>query len=493
MEYRFATTDEIESVMHAAGEAFQDYRKADAENKALFLDSIAREIEALGDTLILKAMEETNLPAPRLMGERDRTVMQLKMFATMVREGSWVEASIDTAMPDRVPVPRPDLRKMLIPLGPVVVFGASNFPFAFSTAGGDSASALAAGCPVIVKAHPSHSETSTLVYNAIQKAIVQCNMPEAVFQHIYGANEAGKALVQHPVTAAVGFTGSFTGGNALVAYARDRAVPIPVFSEMSSVNPVIFLPDTLEKNAATLAKTYGGSITLSMGQFCTNPGLMFGMESDALDYFLELLGEEIVSVKPARMLSASIQRSYNERMDKAVTQEGVQYRHAEVAVGELEALPGIASVSGKVFLNNQVLREEVFGPYSIMVKCKDREELKKCWSAVSGQLTTSLMGSEKDFDDYKDLIAVAEQIAGRIVFNGVPTGVEVCASMVHGGPYPATTDGRYTAVGINAVKRWVRPVCYQNCPEHLLPEALQNANPAGIVRLVNNRWTSEKV
>lgn len=493
MEYTFATTDEIEYVMHAAGEAFQLYRKAGAENKAFFLEAIAHEIEALGDTLILKAMEETNLPAPRLMGERDRTVMQLKMFATMVREGSWVEASIDTAMPERVPAPRPDIRKMLIPLGPVVVFGASNFPFAYSTAGGDTASALAAGCPVIVKAHPSHSGTSAMVFNAIQNAIMHCKMPEAVFQHVYGANEVGKALVQHPVTAGVGFTGSFSGGTALVVYARERAVPIPVFSEMGSVNPVIFLPDTLEKNAASLAKTYGGSITLSMGQFCTNPGLMFGIESDALDHFLELLGQEIISVKPARMLSASIQRSYTERMDKALSQEGVQYRQAEVAVGELEALPQIASVSGSVFLNNQVLHEEVFGPYSIMVKCKDREELKKCWSAVSGQLTTSLMGSEKDLDDYKDLIAVAEQIAGRIVFNGVPTGVEVCASMVHGGPYPATTDSRYTAVGINAVKRWVRPVCYQNCPEHLLPEALRNANPAGIMRLFNNRWTSDQL
>lgn len=493
MDYTFATTDEIEFVMQAAGEAFQLYRKAGAEDKALFLETIAKEIEALGDLLILKAMEETNLPAPRLMGERDRTVMQLKMFATMVREGSWVEASIDTAMPDRLPVPRPDLRKMLIALGPVVVFGASNFPFAYSTAGGDTASALAAGCPVIVKAHPSHSETSTMVYKAIQKAIVHCEMPEAVCQHIYGDNEVGKALVQHPVTAAVGFTGSFTGGNALVAYARERAVPIPVFSEMGSVNPVIFLPDTLERNASSLAKTYAGSITLSMGQFCTNPGLMFGMESDALDHFVKLLGEETVLVKPARMLSASIHRSYNERMGKALSQEGVQHRQAEVAVGNLEALPNIASVSGKVFLDNHVLHEEVFGPYSIMVKCKDREELKKCWSAVSGQLTTSLMGSEKDLDDYKDLIAVAEQIAGRIVFNGVPTGVEVCASMVHGGPYPATTDSRYTAVGNNAIKRWVRPVCYQNCPEHLLPEALQNANPAGIVRQVNNRWTSDQL
>lgn len=491
MEYPFATMDEIQFVMHSAGEAFQLYRKAGAENKALFLETIAKEIATLGDTLILKAMEETNLPAPRLMGERDRTVMQLKMFATMLREGSWVEASIDTAIPDRVPLPRADIRKMVIALGPVVVFGASNFPFAYSTAGGDTASALAAGCPVIVKAHPSHSGTSDMVYNAIQRAIEQCNMPKAVFQHVFGANEVGKALVQHPVTAAVGFTGSSTGGNALVTYARERAVPIPVFSEMGSVNPVIFLPDTLEKNAASLAKTYAGSITLSMGQFCTNPGLMFGLESNALDRFLQMLGEEIVLVKPARMLSASIQKSYNERMDKALSQEGVEHRQAEVAVGELEALPGIASVSGNVFLKNQVLHEEVFGPYSIMVKCRDREELKKCWSAVSGQLTTSLMGSEKDFNDYKDLIEVAEQIAGRIVFNGVPTGVEVCASMVHGGPYPATTDNRYTAVGINAVKRWVRPVCYQNCPEHLLPEALQDANPTGIVRLVNNRWTAD--
>ncbi len=488
-----ATIQEIDIVMKSAGQAFKIYRKCPAEQKALFLEAIATEIESLGDALVLKASEETNLPVPRLMGEKARTTMQLRMYAAMLREGSWIEASIDTAIPERTPVPKPDLRRMLIPLGPVIVFGASNFPFAYSTAGGDTASALAAGCPVIVKAHPAHGETSLMVYQAIKKAITRCDMPEAVFQHVFGGNEVGKALVQHPVTAAVGFTGSTSGGLALVSYAQNRKVPIPVFSEMGSVNPVIFLPDTLEKNKEALAVSFAGSVTLSMGQFCTNPGLMMGVESDDLNQFLLLLNEEMLKVKPARMLHAGIHKAYNEKMQHALNQPGVLHINTTQVAEALEALPDIAQVTGKVFLENPVLHEEVFGPYSIMVICTGMEELKMVWKAVSGQLTTTLVGTDKDFQEHAALADFAQEIAGRILFNGVPTGVEVCPSMVHGGPFPATTDSRFTAVGINGVKRWVRPVCFQNAPEYLLPEALRNSNEKGMLRLVNSEWSRKSI
>jgi alpha-ketoglutaric semialdehyde dehydrogenase len=488
-----STIQEIDVVMKAAEKAFSLYRKVKPEEKAQFLEAIATEIESLGDALVLKASEETNLPIPRLMGERGRTTMQLRMFAAMLREGSWVDAAIDTALPGRTPLPKPDLRKMLVPLGPVIVFGASNFPLAYSTAGGDTASALAAGCPVVVKAHEAHAETSAMVFSAIQKAIVHCNMPEKVVQHVYGGNETGKALVQHPETAAVGFTGSTGGGMALVSYSHERKVPIPVFSEMGSVNPVIFLPDTLAKNTASLASSFASSVTLSMGQFCTNPGLLMSVASGDLDNFLKQLDEEIIKVKPARMLHAGIHKAYIEKMKHALEQPGVQHSNTMAVTGELEALPNIAQVSGKRFLENPVLHEEIFGPYSIMVKCSDMDELKLAWKAVSGQLTTTLVGTDKDFQEHAELVDIAEQIAGRVLFNGVPTGVEVCPSMVHGGPYPATSDSRFTAVGTHSVKRWVRPVCFQGAPDYLLPEELKNSNDNKILRLVNNEWTREPI
>ena len=493
MKFKPSGIQEINNIMQSAADAFDDFKKTSATDKAAFLEAIAAEIEALGDALILKASEETNLPAGRLMGERGRTINQLKAFAAMVREGNWVEASIDTALPDRQPLPKPDIRKMLVPLGPVVVFGASNFPFAFSTAGGDTASALAAGCPVIVKAHSGHPETSQMVYEAIKKAISRSNVPQAVFQHVHGSYDVGKALVQHPVTSAVGFTGSYTGGMALVKYASERKVPIPVFSEMGSVNPVVFFEEGLQKNNSFLAKTFAESITGSMGQLCTNPGLMMAVESDALNAFFKQLTTEVKNVKPAKMLNANIYKSYTERKQKAITQDGVEYVEAEVITSEMEALPAVAAVSGKSFLENHLLQEEVFGPYSILVKCKDKNELRAVLKSVTGQLTTSLIGTDNDFEANTDLIDISREIAGRIVFNGVPTGVEVCPSVVHGGPFPATTDNRYTAVGLNAVKRWVRPVCFQNCPEAFLPVELRNANVNGMWRLVNNQLSKDSI
>jgi 2,5-dioxopentanoate dehydrogenase len=471
-----ATINEINDVMQHASVAFTWYRKIGKEQKALFLEGIANEIEALGDALIETASAETNLPAARLLGERGRTTAQLRMFAAMVRAGNWVEATIDKALPDRTPLPRPDLRKMLLPLGPVVVFGASNFPFAYSTAGGDTASALAAGCPVIVKAHPAHPQTGELVFGAIRKAIGKCQMHPKLFQHIHGAAfEVGKALVQHPNTAAVGFTGSSAGGRALFDYAQERLHPIPVFAEMGSVNPVVLLPDTIEKNAATLAKQYAGSITLGMGQFCTKPGILLGIESEAFTNFLQQLAEAIEYIEPAKMLHSGIHKAFVEKMNRAAEQPGVEViSQSVVEPEELEPLPTLATVSGKTFLQNPLLHEEVFGPYAIIVKCADKKELVAALKSMGGQLTTSLMGTDTDFETCADLVETATQTAGRIVFNGVPTGVEVCDSMVHGGPSPATTDSRFTAVGIDAVKRWVRPVCFQNCPQHLLPEELRD-------------------
>ncbi|AYL94935.1 aldehyde dehydrogenase (NADP(+)) [Mucilaginibacter celer] len=488
--FKEPSVDEINQVMQQAQTAFEAYQKTSVEEKSVFLETIANEIEALGEDLLQKASEETNLPLPRLAGERARTTGQLRMFAGMLREGSWVEATIDTALPDRTPLPKPDLRKMLVPLGPVVVFGASNFPFAYSTAGGDTASALAGGCSVVVKAHPAHAETSEMVYSAIKKAIAACNMPEHIFQHVHGTSfESGRALVQADDTAAVGFTGSTAGGLALLQYSSQRKKPIPVFSEMGSTNPVVFLPDTLNKNAAELAALYTGSITLGMGQFCTNPGLMLAVESESVHNFINLLGDGIEGVKPAKMLHAGIHAAYQKKSAAALEQVGVtEINRSATEASDIEASPVVATVSGEAFLQNPLLHEEVFGPYSLMVICHDEAELIKVLKSVSGQLTTTVMGTDNDFANHAALLQLLPSIAGRVLFNGVPTGVEVCASMVHGGPFPATTDSRFTAVGINSVKRWVRPVCFQNCPDNLLPLALQQGNPLGIWRLFDGDW-----
>ncbi len=475
--------------MRQAAKSFPLYRKTSPGKRAEFLETIAANIELLGDELIRTASAETNLPTARLQGERGRTTGQLRMFAQMLREGSWVEATIDTAIPDRTP-PRPDIRKMMIPIGPVVVFGASNFPFAYSTAGGDTASALAAGCPVVVKAHPAHVQTSILVAGAIIAAAQSTGMPDGSFQHVTdGSFETGKALVEDPETAAVGFTGSFKGGKALYDYAANRKNPIPVFAEMGSTNPVIFLPDILQTNTASLAKQYAGSITLGMGQFCTNPGILLAIDGPGLTEFLTCLGSEMEAVQPAPMLHKGIHQAYFEKMQTALHETGVELVGSATATDSgMDALPLVAKVSATVFLRNPLLQEEVFGPYSLMVVCANVSELEQVWRSVKGQLTTTLMGTSVDFQNHSELIEVAQDMAGRILFNGVPTGVEVCPSMVHGGPYPATTDSRFTAVGIQSVKRWIRPVCYQNCPDEWLPLALQENNPLQIWRLVDNEW-----
>jgi NADP-dependent aldehyde dehydrogenase len=485
---------DVDIVLQQAATAFEYYKQVPAHVRALFLEAIADELEAQREALVPVAHEESNLPLPRLNGELTRTTNQLKLFAKVIKEGSWVEAVIDTANTASTP-PRVDIRKMLLPIGPVVVFGASNFPFAFSTAGGDTASALAAGATVVIKGHPAHAQTSQQVFAAMLRAVKKTNMPEHTIQHVAApGNDIGKQLVMHPLTTGVGFTGSFRGGKALFDYANQRECPIPVFAEMSSINPVVFFPDTLEKNAAALAQTFGGSVTLGMGQFCTNPGLLLGIRSKALDNFAQLLGEAIAQCAPQKMLHSGIAQAYVKGRQQVLAQQGVALvSEAAAAQAELEAQPMLTRVTAGDFLANPLLKEEVFGPSSLLVVCEDKEELKNVLKSVKGQLTTTAVGTEADMAAHQDIIALQTTLAGRIILNAPPTGVEVCAAMVHGGPFPATTDARFTSVGTSAIKRWVRPVCFQGFMDSMLPAALQNANPLGIWRMVDNAYTQSPV
>lgn len=494
MSFNDSTIQEINDVMVKAQLAFEKYRLTNGKSKAEFLRAIAQELDDNKANLIQTAVKETNLPEPRIGGEFARTTGQLRMFATLVEEGSWVEARVDTALPDRAPMPKPDIRKMLVPIGSVVVFGASNFPFAYSTAGGDTASALAAGCPVVIKAHPAHAQTSQFVAECIDRAIKKTKMPEGTFGHIHGKSfEAGKALVQHPLTKAVGFTGSYAGGKALYDLANERNEPIPVFSEMGSINPVFLLPSALKKRSEEVAKMYAASITLSAGQFCTNPGLLLGVKGNELSTFANTLGSLMKDVPPSTMLHPGIASSFYKNRKEALNQKGVQLvAESPVAPSENDGRPTLATVSLDDFINNEKLREEVFGPYSLLVQGNSVEELNQALDFIPGQLTATIIGDDDDLKEFADFIVRLREKAGRIIINGVPTGVEVCPSMHHGGPFPSTTDSRFTSVGADAIKRFARPVSFQNFPSSLLPDELKNENPLNIWRLVNSSWTKEK-
>ncbi|MGY3794031.1 aldehyde dehydrogenase (NADP(+)) [Aquimarina sp. 433] len=490
-----ASSEEIEKAVSLASNAFEIFKKISGAKKAEFLNAIADEILALDQALIETYMSETGLPEGRAKGERGRTIGQLRMFAELVLNGSWVEATIDTADPDRNPIPKQDIRKMLVPLGPVVVFGASNFPLAYSTAGGDTAAAFAAGCPVIVKSHPMHAGTGELVASAIAKAIEKTGMPNGVFSNLNSSGiEVGTQLVQHPKVKAVGFTGSIKGGRALFDLASQRPEPIPVFAEMGSINPVILLPKATESRGKELAKTYAQSITLGTGQFCTNPGLIIGIKGSSLDKFIESLSNEILTIDPSCMLHPNIVDNYERNKNRALEQNGLittaDY-HDDVAVNH--ARQTITTVEGKTFLENTTLHQEVFGPFSMVVQCKDIEELTAVISNLEGQLTGTILAENDELDTYPFIVNALQNRVGRIIFNGVPTGVEVCPSMLHGGPYPASTDSRFTAVGIHSIKRWVRPFSYQSWPNHLLPDELKNENPLGLSRLVNGSSTSDPI
>lgn len=474
-------------MQHAAA-AFEEYRYTPPAARAAFLEAIAAEINAQREALIETAHAESNLPVARLNGEITRTTSQLQLFATLIKEGSWVEAVIDSARPDNTPA-RPDIRRMLLPVGPVVIFGASNFPFAFSTAGGDTASALAAGATVVIKGHPAHPGTSLMVFEAITNAISKSGMPEYTVQHVTGeGNAIGRELVMHPLTTGVGFTGSFQGGKALLDYAAQRAIPIPVFAEMSSINPVVFYPDALATQTTQLAQTFAASVTLGMGQFCTNPGILLGLKSDALEDFIQQLGTAIAAVAPQKMLHKGICEAYAKGRGHMLETAGVTLVGESVAPAELEAWPSLARTTGKAVLANPALKEELFGPYSLIVECADKTELVAVLKSLHGQLTTTIVGTPTDTAQFRDVITTQSTLAGRVILNNPPTGVEVCAAMVHGGPFPATTDQRFTSVGTSAIRRWVRPVCFQNFTDDMLPDALKAANPLGIWRQVDNQF-----
>lgn len=495
-DFAVATDNEVEAALQGAVSAFKDYSQTSATERATFLETIALEIMELGEELIERAHLESGLPLARLNGERDRTVGQLRLFAAVLKEGSYVEAVIDPGLPERKPLPRADIRRMNMPIGPVAVFGASNFPFAFSTAGGDTASALAAGCPVIVKAHPSHLGTNALMTKAIQTAVRKCNLPEGVFASLNGEGIAlGQTLAKHPAIKAIGFTGSYAGGMALYRNATaERAVPIPVYAEMSSINPVLLLPGKLEADAEALAATLAGSITLGVGQFCTNPGLLFALKSNATTQFTGSLAAALAKVPGATMLNEGICKNYYTGRSKLSQHKGVTVLlEGEDAAAGFKGTPALMQVSATDFLAQPALLEEVFGPSSLLVVCEDAAQMEQALQALHGQLTGSVFGNAADIAAFAPQIHTLTEKVGRIIYNMVPTGVEVCHAMVHGGPFPATTDARTTSVGAEAIKRFLRPVCFQDCPTEMLPVALRNENTLGIMRKLNGEFTRENV
>lgn len=489
--FHVASEAEIDEAMQKATEAFQTYKNTSGKDKANFLNAIADEILALDNTLIERAMLESGLPEGRIKGERGRTVNQLRLFANVLEEGSWVEAFIDRGDATRTPQPKPDIRKMLMPIGPVVVFTASNFPLAFSTAGGDTAAALAAGNPVVIKAHEAHLGTNTLVALAIQKAAQKTGMPNGVFSSLNGTGpELGQHLAQHPLCKAIAFTGSYRAGKALFDTCAKRAVPIPVFAEMGSINPVVLLKEKLANEATGLAQQIAHSITLGVGQFCTNPGLLIAEQGSELDAFKTALSAAIEQIPPGTMLNAKVCENYKTSRKKTLAIASVQLEAETVHTGETTSGSAtVASVTAKNFLANPDLMDEVFGPFSLIVSCENAAEMQSVIEGLEGQLTATIMGTTGELSTQEKLISTLQNKVGRLIFNNVPTGVEVCHAMHHGGPFPATTDSRYTSVGTGAIRRFARPIAFQNWPKELLAPALKDENPLGIWRTIDGELT----
>lgn len=483
--YAGGTGEQVAQACALAWSAFDRYRETPLTARAEFLEAIADEIEALGDALIDRAVAETGLPRPRILGERGRTCQQLRTFARTVRAGEWLDVRVDHAQPQRQPLPRPDLRQRQVALGPVAVFGASNFPLAFSVAGGDTASALAAGCPVIVKAHGAHPGTSELVGRAMARAVKACGLPEGVFSLLFGSGrEVGIALVSDPRIKAVGFTGSRSGGIALCKAAQARPEPIPVYAEMSSINPVFLFPAALQARGEKLAQGFVASLTQGAGQFCTNPGVVIAQQGPALDSFIATASGLIQRSPAQTMLTPGIFNAY----DSSV---GSLAEHAEVAAvglantGPNQGQAHLFVTRAEDFLANHSLQAEMFGAASLVVQCANDEEVRQVAECLEGQLTVTLHLDDTDLENARALLPALERKAGRLLVNGWPTGVEVCDAMVHGGPFPATSDSRTTSVGTAAILRFLRPVCYQDFPDALLPTALKHSNPLQLRRLLD--------
>lgn len=488
------TLDEIDEAVQKACEAFLLYRNFPVNVKASFLETIAGNIIADRTQLLQTAIQETFLGEARLNGEIDRTINQIKLFAALLKEGSWVNAIIDTAQPERKPLPKPDIRQMQKPVGPVAVFGASNFPFAFSVAGGDTISALAAGCTVIYKAHPAHPALSEMVANIIIDAVQKNNMPDGVFSMIQAAAiEPATYLVIHPSIKAVAFTGSFKGGKAIYDAASKREEPIPVYAEMGSVNPVFILPGIMQQKSDVIAKSLAASNLLSAGQFCTNPGVIISNKNTDTEKFQASFLENISSATGETMLTGSIFSAYQNNIKKISGRNDVQIKSKGNLPGADKAMPYMFTVSAADFIAQEELQEEIFGPASIHITAENENEFMKIAVSLKGQLTITIWGTNNDFSNYRELINYLELKAGRLIINGVPTGVEVTTAMMHGGPFPATTDSKFTSVGTNAVYRFTRPVCYQNFGDEILPEALQNKNPLNIFRKVNGEHTKNDI
>jgi len=486
-----ASEKEIWLAIEKAATAFQVFRKKSGKERAAFLEAISDEIVALGDELIVRCMEETGLPEGRLKGERGRTINQLKIFAAYLSEGSWVEARVDKADAARTP-PKPDIRSMQMALGPVGVFGASNFPLAFSVAGGDTTSALAAGCPVVFKAHPAHPGTCEMVGMAISRAAAKTGMPEGTFSMVHGKSTVvGLAIVRHPLIKAIGFTGSHRGGKAIFDVANSRPVPIPVYAEMGSTNPVFILPGAMRERKENIARELAASVTLGVGQFCTNPGLVF-YQGDQERSFVNSLSKSLQEITPGVMLTSAIQEGYQHGVEKLSGTEGVATLFkGQVPANGCYAAAYLFESTAEKFLNDRSLEEEVFGPSTMAVTVTQKDELLRIARQLGGHLTATVHATPADLEEYEPLLTILEQKVGRIIINGYPTGVEVTHAMVHGGPYPATTDSRSTSVGTDAIKRFARPVCFQNYPQHLLPPELRDVNSLGIIRMVNGQWGRE--
>lgn len=482
-----ASEKEVWLAIEKASTAFDIYRNKSGKQRAEFLEAIADEINAIGDDLIARCMEETGLPEARLKGERGRTIGQLKLFASYLRDGSWVDARIDHADPNRTP-PKPDIRSMQKAIGPVGVFGASNFPLAFSVAGGDTTSALAAGCPVVFKAHPAHPGTCELVGMAITRAIKRTGMPEGTFSMVHGKSTAvGLAIVRHPLIRAIGFTGSYRGGKALFDVANSRPVPIPVYAEMGSTNPVFILPEAMSARKEAIAKDLAASVTLGVGQFCTNPGLVFFPGEEKA--FPDALSNCLKEVAPGVMLTSYIRESYYAGVEKLSGTKGVSTLVKGTATGSGSNAPAyLFQSTADTFLSDQSLEEEVFGPSTLAISVDGKEQLLRVARQLTGHLTATIHATDRDLEEFRELIGILEQKVGRLIVNGYPTGVEVTHAMVHGGPFPATTDSRSTSVGTDAIRRFSRPVCYQNFPQSLLPDELKDSNPLRIVRMVDGKF-----
>jgi NADP-dependent aldehyde dehydrogenase len=483
-----STEADVNQALLAAAGAFAALQALSPEQMAAFLGRIAEEILRVGDDLVHRANLETALPEARLTGERARTVNQIKMFADLVREGSWVEARIDRAIPDRQPAPRPLLQRMLVPIGPVVIFGASNFPLAFSVAGGDTISALAAGNPVVVKAHPAHPGTSEIAARAIQAAVEFAGLPPGVFALLHGhSTDVGLRLVRHPATRAVGFTGSLQGGRALFDAAAARPEPIPVYAEMGSTNPLFVLPSALQSGLDALAKGLVQSVTLGVGQFCTKPGLVFGVRGADWEALQQATAKLAAAVPPGTMLTPAMGDRFRKCVGQAEKIPGVRVLGA--GSGQTAAI--VFATDAATFSQNDFLREEMFGPGVLFITCGSADELESVARDLPGQLTATIHGTVEDLGRHQNLLKILQQKAGRLIFNGFPTGVEVCPAMHHGGPYPATTGTQFTSVGTAAIARFARPVCFQNFPDAMVPPQLRRQNTRKIWRLVDGQLTKD--